>query len=115
MGYVMVASEHLSGNQFGSWKDSNNDPNLGTLMKGRSEPQLTHVPVDQILGGVSLNSRKVSAYAKMPTPLPPGVGVRGKEGVVLFDGNHRAAAAKKRGDSTFPAWVSSGSWEPPRT
>lgn len=95
-----TASLHFA-MDFGS---ENDDPALPTLMAGQ-DISLESVPLDRILGGTKLNEAKVRRYQKMGTPFPPGVGVERRGQIMLFEGNHRAEAARRLGETHIDAYI----------
>ena len=67
---------------------------------------LASTPIDP---EAHLDAVRVERYAKMLNALPPVVVFETEEGLLLADGYHRLAAARRRGLETIEAEVRSGS------
>ena len=68
---------------------------------------LAHAPVDP---EAHLDAARVEHYAQMLDTLPPVVVFDTPEGLLLADGYHRVAAARRLGLETIEAEVRRGSW-----
>jgi hypothetical protein len=63
----------------------------------------------RIGGAVHLDGDRVDRYAAILDQLPPIVAFRTEDGLILADGYHRVAAARKAGVDIIPAEVRDGS------
>jgi hypothetical protein len=76
------------------------------MMRLRIADLLANAPVDP---EAHLDTARVERYARMLDALPPVVVFDTPEGLLLTDGYHRVAAARRRGLETVEAEVRSGS------
>jgi len=72
----------------------------------RIDHLLANAPVDP---EAHLDAARVECYAGMVDALPPVIVFETPEGLLLADGYHRVAAARRRGLQTIEAEVRSGS------
>jgi ParB-like nuclease domain len=82
------------------------DRENGRMTVLRIDDLLANAPVDP---EAHLDAARVERYARMVGALPPVVVFETPEGMLLADGYHRVAAARRRGLQTVEAEVRSGS------
>jgi hypothetical protein len=73
---------------------------------GGEQQVLTRIPLDAIgvTPGNVMYEGRIGEYVKNPPPGYPEV-IRGGEGLVTEDGNHRMEAARRRGEQDILAWL----------
>jgi len=79
---------------------------MATMPQLRIADLLANTPIDP---EAHLDPARVQRYAEMLDALPPVVVFDTKEGLLLADGYHRVAAARRRGQETVEAEVRLGS------
>jgi hypothetical protein len=79
---------------------------MNTMTQLRITDLLANTPTDP---EAHLDPARVERYAQMLDALPPVVVFDTKEGLLLADGYHRVAAARRRGLETIEAEVLPGS------
>ncbi len=79
---------------------------MATMPQLRIADLLANTPIDP---EAHLDLARVERYAEMLDALPPVVVFDTKEGLLLADGYHRLAAARRRGQETVEAEVRLGS------
>src|ERR687885_3036648 len=79
---------------------------MGTMPQLRIADLLANTPVDP---EAHLDAARVERYAEMLDALPPVVVFDTGEGLLLVDGYHRVAAARRRGLETVEAKICLGS------
>ena len=79
---------------------------MGTMLRLRIADLLATAPVDP---EAHLDAARVERYARMLDDLPPVVVFETSEGLLLVDGYHRVAAARRLGLETVEADVRRGS------
>ena len=79
---------------------------MATMPQLRIADLLANTPIDP---EAHLDPARVQRYAEMLDALPPVVVFDTKEGLLLADGYHRLAAARRRGQETVEAEVRLGS------
>jgi len=79
---------------------------MATMPQLRIADLLANTPIDP---EAHLDPARAQRYAEMLDALPPVVVFDTKEGLLLADGYHRVAAARRRGQETVEAEVRLGS------
>lgn len=78
---------------------------------------LVRVPLDKLDAIVPADTARIERYAAMSTPIPPVLAFygerscrRGADQMFVWNGNHRVAAARMRGQHSVPVLVPVSDW-----